>query len=133
MFILTISNAKSFAIKIYSLNLKNKKVIDKKFNRLYEKEKMLWTEKFMIYNYSIFVVWKIVNDERKERIMINIRKLNKIFEFDAYLMSFQSNVIVVIMNASYIFIMNCANFFHQWFIKLKNKHKFTMINYWKSE
>ena len=88
MFILTISKAKSSAIKIYSFNLKNKKMIDKKFDRLYEKEKMSWTEKFTIYDYLIFVIWKIVNDERKKRIIINIKELNKIFEFNAYSMFF---------------------------------------------
>ena len=88
MFISTISGTKSLAIKMYSFSLKNKKMIDKKFNRLYEKEKMSWTERFTIYDYLIFVVWKIVNGERKEKVMINIRRLNKIFKFDAYLMFF---------------------------------------------
>ena len=41
MFISTISETKSLAIKMYLFNLKNKKMIDKKFNRLHEKEKML--------------------------------------------------------------------------------------------
>ena len=129
MFILTISEAKPSAIKMYSFNLKNKKMIDKKFNRLHEKEKISWTKELTIYNYSIFVVWRIVNDERKERIIINIKELNKIFEFDVYLIFFQSNVIVVVMSASYISVMNCAKFFHQWFVKLKNKHKLMMINH----
>ena len=133
MFILTISDAKSSAIKMYSFNSKNKKMIDKKFDWLHEKKKMSWTEKFTTYDYSIFVVWKIVNDERKEKVMINIRKLNKIFKFDAYLMFFQLNVITVVMNISYIFVMNCAEFFHQWFVKLKDKHKFMIINHQKSE
>ena len=52
------------------------------------------------------------NDESKKKIMINIRELNKIFKFDIYLMFLQSNVIVIIMNASYIFVMNYAKFFH---------------------
>ena len=133
MFISTISDAKSFAIKIYPLNSKNRKVMNKKFDRLYEKKKMSWTEKFTTYDYLIFVVWKIVNDEHKKKVVINIRKLNKIFEFDAYSMFFQSNVIVVVMNASYISVMNCASFFHQWFVKLKNKHKLTMINHQENE
>ena len=133
MFILTILNAKSLAIKIYSLNSKNKKMINKKFDWLHEKEKMSWTKRFTIYNYSIFVVWRIVNDERKEKIMIDIRKLNKIFEFDAYSMFFQLNVTAAVMSASYISVMNCASFFHQWFVKLKNKHKLMMINHRENE
>ena len=56
MFISTISNAKPFAIKIYSFNLKNKKMIDKKFDRLHKKKKMSCTKEFTIYNYLIFVV-----------------------------------------------------------------------------
>ena len=133
MSISTISDAKPFAVKIYSFSSKNRKMIDKKFDRLYEKEKMSWTEKSTTYDYSIFIIWRIVNGERKERIMINIKKLNKIFEFDAYLMFFQSNVIVVVINASYISVMNCAKFFHQWFVKLKNRHKLTIISHWENE
>ena len=40
MFILTISNAKSLMIKIYSLNSKNEKVMNKKFDRLHKEEKI---------------------------------------------------------------------------------------------
>ena len=46
MSISTISNAKLFAIKMYFLNLQNKKVINKKFNQLHEKEKISQTKKF---------------------------------------------------------------------------------------
>ena len=56
MFILTISDAKSFAIKMYSFNSKNKKMIDKKFDQLHEKKKMSWTKKFTAYDYSVFVI-----------------------------------------------------------------------------
>ena len=56
MFISMISKAKSFAIKMYSFNSRNKKMIDKKFDRLHEKKKMSWTKKFTIYDYLIFVV-----------------------------------------------------------------------------
>ena len=86
MFISTILSAKSFAIKIYLFNLKSEKLIDKKFNRLYTKEKISWTKKFTTYDYSIFVIWKIVNDEYRKEIIINIKELNKIFKFDVYLM-----------------------------------------------
>ena len=56
MFILMILETKSPLIKMISFNLKNKKLIDKKFDRLHEKKKILLTKKFIIYDYSIFVV-----------------------------------------------------------------------------
>ena len=52
-----ISDAKSFAIKMYSFNSKkNKKVINKEFNRLHKEKKMLRIKKFIVYNYSMFVI-----------------------------------------------------------------------------
>ena len=52
----TISNVKSNANKIYSLNSKNRKVVDKEFDRHHNNDKMSWTTKSTLYKYSIFVV-----------------------------------------------------------------------------
>ena len=56
MFISTISDAKFFAIKIYSFNSKNKKILNKKYSYLYKKEKMSWIEKLTIYVYLIIII-----------------------------------------------------------------------------
>ena len=112
MFISILSNAKSNVNKIYFFNSKDKKIINKKFDRFHKKDKLSWTDQFTFYDYSMFVIWRIVNDKRKSKIMINIRDLNKMSMFDVYSMSLQFDIFFVVMSAFYISVMNYASFFH---------------------
>ena len=65
-------------VKIYSLSTRDKKLIDVIFDKLHEFDKLNWIEKFISFNYLVFCVWKNVNDEKKRRVVIDIRKLNVI-------------------------------------------------------
>ena len=69
----------------------------------------------------------------KSRISVDIKKFNKIFEFDTYFMSLQSDIISCLQKCKFISIMNCASFFHQWRVAKENRHKFTIIIYKKIE
>ena len=111
MFISILSNAKSNVNKIYSFNSKNKQMINKKFDRLHKKDKLIWTNQFTSYDYFVFVIWRTINDKRKNKIIIDIRKLNKINMFDAYFMSLQFDIFFAVMRTFYINVMNCAFFF----------------------
>ena len=81
------------------------------------------------FNYFVFCVWKNVNDEKKKRIIIDIRKLNVIIQFDVYSFSLQIEMIFVVFECQYIIVIDCSTFFYQWRVHFKNKHKFTMINH----
>ncbi len=50
---------------------------------------------------------------RRDKVIIDIRDLNKIFEHDAYLMSLQFDILSKAQECSFISVMNCAVFFHQ--------------------
>ena len=117
MSISTITKTKSNAFKIYFLKSKNRTIIDKEFDRLHVESKMSWITEFTLYDYFCFVIWKIVHvsdksSKRKNKIIINIRELNKIFMFDAYLMTLQSDIIISVMNSFYISFMNVVFFFY---------------------
>ena len=79
----------------------------------------------------MFVVWTTIYvDEkfmRKTKIVMNIRKFNKIIEFDVYSMFLQSDIISCIQKCKYISLMNGIAFFHQWLINSVNRHKTTII------
>ena len=47
--------------------------------------------------------------DRKNRIIMNIQKLNKIFEADNYSLSTQMNIIDLIIKYEYIFIVNAVD------------------------
>ena len=64
--------------------------------------------------YSIFCVWKSnAESEQKNRSIINIKKLNVIIQSNAYSLSLQNKIIVVIRNCLYIFVIDCFVFFYQ--------------------
>ena len=67
-----------------------------------------------IYRLQFFNFRDMKNHERRtqKRIVINIRKLNKIFEFNVYSIFFQSNIIIAVINALYIFVINCARYLY---------------------
>ena len=124
--------------RIFKLKSKNKAFINKKFDALHTQSKLEWTVNFISYAFSIFVVWHTVHLpgkilQKKSRMIINIRKLNKITEFDAYPMFLQSDVIFCVQKCKFIFIMNCAAFFHQWRVVMKDRHKLTVVTHRKSE
>ena len=131
-------DVKSKIVKVYSLSSKNKTIVDKKFDKLHVDEKLKWTFKSTSYEFSVFVIWRIVHSsnksiEKKERVVIDIRTLNKISKFDVYFMRFQQNIISIIVDSSYISIMNDVNFFHQWRVQQSNRHKLTIVNHRDSE
>ena len=70
---------------------------------------------------------------RKTKVVINIRKFNKIIEFDVYSMFLQSDIIFCIQECKYISLMNEIAFFHQWLINSQNRHKMTIIIHKKVE
>ena len=122
-------NRISDKVKIYSLNIKNRKLIDVIFDKLHEFDKFNWIEKLIFFNYFVFCVWKNVNDEKKKRIIIDIRKLNVIIQSDVYSFSLQIEMIFVVFECQYIIVIDCSTFFYQWRVHFKNRHKFTMISH----
>ncbi len=119
--------------KIYFLKSNEEILINKIFDNLHAKDKMKWSIKLISFEYSIFVIYRTImkNEKlvRKNRVVMNIKKLNAIIVFDAYLMSAQTNIIVVIIECQYIFVINVLKYFYQWTIKFDDQHKLTMIFY----
>ena len=50
--------------------------------------------------------------KRKKRVVINIRKLNKITVINSYFMLLQLDIILTIANCAYISIFNFVEFFY---------------------
>ena len=62
--------------KIYSLRIKNRQVLNKIFDDLHKKDRLKWTDTATSFSYLVFVTWKTVNEERKNRAIVDIRELN---------------------------------------------------------
>ena len=80
-------------------------------------------------------MWRIIQKNsnessiRKNKMIVNIRKLNKIIKSNIYLMSLQTNVIVLMIECFYISIFDAINFFHQWLIQITNRYKLIVISH----
>lgn len=100
-------------VKVYLLDLKDKEVVNKTFDELYQQERLKWTRQLISFRYSVFVVWKTNrDDERKERVVVNIRDLNELLLSDAYSISLQVDVIKRLINCTHISILDAMSFFY---------------------
>ena len=127
------SNVKIETIKMYSLNFVDKKLINNTFDKLHAQKRMKYINQSILHEYSIFAIWRIVFDfddsKRKRRVVVNIRDLNKIIFIDSYFMSLQANIIVVVIDCRFISIFDVVDFFHQWLVKLADRHKLTIVSH----
>ncbi len=79
---------------------------------------MHWTAENTLFDYSVFVVWKMmyINLEKtslwKECVVMNIRALNKIMKLNMYSLLLQSDIILAVWDALYILTVNCTDFFY---------------------
>ena len=120
--------------KIYSLKIKNRVLMNKTFDELHVVDKMFWTNESTSFFYSVFCVWKSnANDERKNRIVIDIRNFNVITQSNAYSLSLQNEIIVAIRDCQYIFVIDCSTFFYQWRVHFFDRHKLTIVNHKKQK
>ena len=138
MSIKTIPDIKPESPRVYPVGSQDREFIDQEFNKLQRKEKMNWTRDATSYGFSVFVVWKTVhasskNSVKKNRVVIDIRDLNKMSESNDYPMSLQSDIISSVSGCPYVNVMNAAGFFHQWLIKIADRHKLTVVSHKDSE
>jgi hypothetical protein len=116
-------------IKIYSLKIDDKKMINDIFNRLQTQSRLKFTIATTFFNYSIFVMWMIKNDVRKNKTIMNIRKFNALLISDAYSVFFQSEIIDDLLECKYLSILNVNAFFYQWKVHSDDAYKQTVITH----
>ena len=119
--------------KMYLVKVKNRNFIDVIFDKLHQQNKLHWTIQSTSFNYSVFVVWRDTLTNQKRRVIINIRDLNDIIKSDNYSLFLQSNIIAEIADSSYISIIDVVDWFHQFNVQRKNRHKFTIVTHREQE
>ena len=122
-------NRVSNKIKVYSLKIKNKQLINDTFDEFHRIDKLFWINEFTSFSYSMFCVWKNVDNERKRRVVINIRNFNVITQSNVYFLFLQDDIFTLMRSCQYIFVINCFVFFYQWKIHFIDRHKLIVINH----
>ena len=99
--------------KIYSFDFANKKFVNEIFDKLHAQKRMKYIIQFTSHDYSMIVIWRIVfesNDSKRiKRVVVNIRNLNKIIFIDLYFMSFQFDIISIVIEYKFISVFDVAN------------------------
>jgi hypothetical protein len=116
-------------VKVYSMNSTKRHLIDEIFDKLHDQQKMHWIIEFTTHDAFVFVVWRMINEKKKERVIIDIRDLNKITKFDSYSMSLQFDVIEVVFDVKFIFVIDVAAFFYQFRVQKTDRHKLTVVSH----
>ena len=118
-------------VKVYSLEIRDRKIVDNTFDELQRQSKLSYITKSTLFSFSCFVVWKESEsfDKRKDRIVVDIRDLNAISQFDAYSISLQIDVLQAVQNCIYISIIDCFEFFYQWRIHSSDRHKLIVVTH----
>lgn len=115
--------------RVYSLSTKDKKLIDEIFDKLHEQHKLTWIEQSTLYDFSVFVVWREINEIRKKRVVVDIRDLNKIFLQDSYSMSLQMIITTVVADCQYITMIDVNDYFYQWKIRSIDWSKLIIVSH----
>ena len=113
--------------KMYFLKVKNRNFIDVIFDKLHQQNKLHWIVQSISFSYSAFVVWRDTLTDQKKRVVIDIRNLNDIIENDNYSLFLQSDIIAKIVDSFYIFTIDAVDWFHQFNVQRKNRHKFIIV------
>ena len=116
---------------MYFVNSQNRKIINKKFDKLHEQNKLRWIIEIIFYDFSIFVVWRTIHTLKKlickNCVIINIRDFNKIIVSNDYLMFLQIDIINLMNDCFYISVINETSYFHQWLVKIIDCYKLIIV------
>jgi len=116
---------------VYLISQNDWEVINQAFDKLQLQECLKWTKTSMPFTFSCFIVWKnLLNETRKERVVIDIWALNKITMPDVYPVPSQADILTAVHGAKFIFTVNCSAFFYQWRVKRAQEHWLTVASHW---
>ena len=127
------SNASIKAARVYFFDQRDREVINETFNKMHDQNKMKWLLQSIPFNFFCFVIWKNISTDKKDKVMMNIQKLNRIIESNIYSLSAQTDIINFIIEYKYIFIVNAVDWFHQFLIQRDDRLKFIMISHWNQK
>ena len=116
--------------KVYPLGDRDRDVVDKTFDELHQQRRIGWTKGSTPFSYPVFVVWKALpNGNRKGRVVVDIRELNRLTLPDAYPLPLQSDIISAVRGCKHITVVDCASFFYQWRVHPDDRHKLTVVSH----
>lgn len=117
-------------VKIYLLDIQDRVVVNKTFDKLHQQNRLDFTSNSTFFSYSVIVVWKTTSsDDRKRRVVVNIRELNDLLVSDVYLVSLQIEIVSKLQKCKRIAILEVSSFFYRWRVHLDSRHMLTVVTH----
>jgi len=95
--------------------------MERVFDKLHAEGKMEWTIESTPFGFPVFVVWRVVNGERKSRVVIDIPyvSLTVITVPDSYPLPLQSTILGRMWQCRYISTFDMVASFYQFLVSLR--------------
>ena len=116
--------------KIYLLDEKDREIVNKTLNELHWQGRIEWTKMNTLFSFLVFIVWKLLlNEEKKERAVVDIQGLNQLMILNAYFLLLQFNIIAAVRGFRFIIMIDCVLFFYHWKVRLEDWHHLTIVSH----
>ena len=119
--------------KVYSLKTEKRKIVDNIFDELHRQRRLKWTTDSTFFFYLVFIAWKTSNDVRKNRAVVDIKKLNKLIISNFYSLSLQSDIINDFRDCTHISVLDATFFFYQWRVHFDHIYRLTIVTHRKQK
>jgi hypothetical protein len=102
--------------KSYKVPSNEQVIIDTILDKIHSQDKFEWIIKSIFYAFPVFVAWRTFYKDgiliRKDRAVVDIRKLNRAAVSDAYSIFLQFDIIRIILGCKYISVIDGIDFFY---------------------
>lgn len=113
-------------LRVYPLSNNNQQVVNKTFDKIHCLGCLKFTTEYTLFSFLVFVICKAnAEGKKKDKAMVDIRKLNEMVLFNSYALFLQSEIIANVQGCTNLAILNTASFFYQW--RLYPDHCFMFI------
>jgi len=117
------------AHKVYPLGPKERQLVDEVHNKMHHQGKMEWSTGSTPFGFPVFVAWRNVDGQRKGRVVVDIRGLNKVTVHDSYPMPLQTDITSAVAGCKYISVNDATSFFYQMRVKNDERHKIAVVSH----
>lgn len=116
--------------KIYPLNIKGKRLVDKTFDKMQHFGRLKYTTSYTSFSFPVFVIYKTnAKGEKKGYAVVNICKLNNLVILDAYTLFLQSNIFASIQKCRNLAILDASSFFYQLLLHPDHQYMFIVVTH----
>ena len=124
------SKVSAIKSRIYPLGNEAQRVVDNTFDEIHKQGRLQYTTEPTPFSFPVFVIYKTDHQgRRKDRAVVDIRKLNELVLPNSYPFPLQSEIIVNVQGCTKLSVLDIALFFYQWRLHPDHRFMFTVITH----